>query len=100
MPLAPTISSKTALPTRFTRPNLSRSARQDVRRAIATATELKLYSVTLHGVVWTLRCDKMQPPAKQPKKQQGAAVIPRPERSAQRLMLDDVMMICDNVHRY
>ena len=40
---------------------LSRSARRDVRQAVALAAELNLYSVALHGTVWTLRHDKMQP---------------------------------------
>ena len=33
---------------------MSKAARRDVRRGVALATELKLHSVALHGVVWTL----------------------------------------------
>ena len=57
-------SSKPTRPTRATRPTLSRSARRDVRQAVAMATELDLHSVMLHGVVWTLHHPKQ---LKQPK---------------------------------
>ena len=37
---------------------MSKAARRDVRRAVALAAELKLHSVALHGVVWTLHHQK------------------------------------------
>ena len=73
---------------------MSRSARRDVRQAVALAAELNLYSVALHGKVWTLRHDKVQPkPEMQQKrdsqqKQQGNSderVARRRDRSNQRL---------------
>jgi hypothetical protein len=66
---------------------LSRKARQDVRRALAEAERANLYSVHLHGVVWTLRIDKVQPPKEQPSQPQGVAASSRSERSAKRLLV-------------
>ena len=43
---------------------MSKATRPDVQRAVALATELNLYSVTLHGVVWTLYHPNKQPEPK------------------------------------
>ena len=40
---------------------MSTATRQDVRQAVALATELNLFSVTLHGVTWTLYHPERQP---------------------------------------
>ena len=51
-----------ALPARLpaTRPNLSKSARRDVRRAGQLAKESDFHSFKLHGIVWTIRHDRVQ----------------------------------------
>ena len=56
-------------------PYLSRSARRNVRRAVAQATEMNLHSVKLYGIVWTIRFQAVQ---QQPKKQEREL---RPEGS-------------------
>ena len=39
---------------------MSKTARRNVRQAVALAAELNLHSVALYGVVWTLHHPKQQ----------------------------------------
>ena len=82
-------ASGTACATRARFP-LTKATRRDVRRHVAFAAELGIYSVTLHNVVWTLN-QKMQQfgPKRQDDpsscKDQGGANSRRGERSTRRL---------------
>ena len=68
---------------------MSTATRRDVRQAVALATELNLFSVTLHGVTWTLYHPGRQPrPGPQSANRdngKNAATSRRSERSAARL---------------
>ena len=68
---------------------MSTATRRDVRQAVALATELNLFSVTLHGVTWTLYHPNEQPEPKlksaDKSKGTSAATSRRSERSAARL---------------
>ena len=68
---------------------MSTATRRDVRQAVALATELNLFSVTLHGVTWTLYHPGRQPrPGPQSANRDtgnNAATSRRSERSAARL---------------
>ena len=68
---------------------MSTATRRDVRQAVALATELNLFSVTLHGVTWTLYHPGRQPrPGPQSASRDtgnNAATSRRSERSAARL---------------
>ena len=71
---------------------LSKAARRNVRQTVALAAETgKIHSVTLHGVVWTLRNPDLKqpkPPPKSADKGEGTstATSRRAERSAKRLL--------------
>ena len=68
---------------------MSTATRRDVRQAVALATELNLFSVTLHGVTWTLyhpgRQPRPGPQSANRDKGKNAATSRRSERSAARL---------------
>ena len=76
-------------PSRPGRAWMSTATRRDVRQAVALATELNLFSVTLHGVTWTLYHPGRQPrPGPQSANRdngKNAATSRRSERSAARL---------------
>ena len=75
-------------PSRPGRAWMSTATRRDVRQAVALATELNLFSVTLHGVTWTLYHPGRQPrPGPQSANRDtgnNAATSRRSERSAAR----------------
>ena len=71
------------------RPWLTRAARRDIRRAHAVASELKMHSFAVHGVVWTLKHDSMQGSSKknnpnEPDSQKNESKPSRREQRASR----------------
>ena len=76
-------------PSRPGRAWMSTATRRDVRQAVALATELNLFSVTLHGVTWTLyhpgRQPRPGPQSANRDKGKNAATSRHSERSAARL---------------
>ena len=76
-------------PSRSGRAWMSTATRRDVRQAVALATELNLFSVTLHGVTWTLYHpnEQPEPKLKSADKSKGTSVATsrRSERSTARL---------------
>ena len=85
----PRSASGTACATRARFP-LTKATRRDVRRHVAFAAELGIYSVTLHNVVWTLNqkvqhCGPKRQDDPPSCKGQGGANSHRSERSTRRL---------------